>query len=70
MGQELLTSSLAFISNQLSKWSLDKDEPSTAILVELQKKRPALAFRPASTLATEEKVRRLLLSVGWKMDSR
>ena len=56
MGQELLTSSLAFISNQLSKWSLDKDEPSTAILVELQKKkRPALAFRPASTLATEEK---------------
>ena len=37
-GQELLTSSLAFISNQLSKWSLDKDEPSTAVLVELQKK--------------------------------
>ena len=38
MGQELLTSSLAFISNQLSKWSLDKDEPSTAVLLELQKK--------------------------------
>ena len=37
MGQELVTSSLAFISNQLSKWTLDQDEPLTAMRVALQK---------------------------------
>ena len=38
IGQELLTRSLALISNQLRAYSVNADEPSTAMLVALQKK--------------------------------
>ena len=73
MGQELLISSLDFISNQLSKWTLnhnqDEDGPSTAMIMALQKKGQRVSPALLSRLL-RKKIRRLLQGHGRKMDSR